>query len=177
WGLGVTCTGRNLAYRHQDFSAIRGFAATPDTLSGDDDFILQQLAGRRDGSLIYALAPKSHVPATGPSNPAAFLRQKQRHISAGKSYSKAVKIGYSVFHSCNLLLFSLATGLGGHLPLFLALLGTKVALDGLALKIFCSCLGVPLKIRGWLIWEIAFPTSHLLAAPTAFFGHPRWKKR
>jgi len=175
WNFGVTCTGRNLAYRRQEFCQIGGFAATPDTLSGDDDFILQKIAKSGKGKLVYAFTPASHIPATGPATIGKFLAQKQRHLSAGKKYSRFSQFNYAVFHLCNLLLIGAGLyGLGGNIHLFI-LLPIKALIDVIAISVFCRLLGSRLSLRGWLLWEIGFPLVHLLAAPKSFFGRVRWK--
>jgi len=163
-GRGITCSGRSLACRRHILSEIGGYDALPDTLSGDDDFLLQAVASSGRHRLIYALAPSTAVPAQGPSGWRAFIRQKRRHLSAGSRYKLPIQLGYTLFHSANLLLWS--TPLVGliHRPLLL-FLPAKIILDGLVLFLWSSRLHQPFSLAGLLAWEPLFPVYHLVAFP------------
>ena len=162
-GRGITCSGRNLACRRQILMELGGYDALPDTLSGDDDFLLQAVA-RFGSRLTYALASSTAVPAQGPSGWRAFIRQKRRHLSAGGRYHLPAQLGYALYHGTNLLLW--ASPLAGliHRPLLL-LLPAKLLLDGLLLRFWSSRLHQPFSLAGFLAWEPIFPLYHLIAFP------------
>lgn len=160
--IGITCTGRNLAFRKSSWRASGGYAALPDTLSGDDDFMLRALS--RHGNIRYCLSAEAVVPAKGPHTWPEFLFQKQRHLSSGRHYSLSAQLGYGLFHfNHGLLWLSLTAACFVHplCSLFLAggLFITYITLTGLAKK-FQQHFSLP----GFLAWQIIFLYYHLLAA-------------
>ena len=164
-GCAITCTGRSLACRRDALTAIGGYAALPDTLSGDDDFLIQTIARSRVNSLAYLFTPQGAVPALGPAGWRAFLHQKRRHLSAGTRYTPLVRFGYLAFHSANLLLWSLLLLAPLVQPLLLLFLAGKILLDGVALHLWSTRLQQPLTPGGFFLWEVLFPLYHLLALP------------
>ncbi len=164
-GRAITGTGRSLACRRAALSAIGGYAALPDTLSGDDDFLLQRLATAPGGKLTYQLAPEAAVPARGPANWRTFRRQKRRHLSAGARYTRPVQLGYLLFHGTNLLLWSLLLLAPFLRPSLLLFLAAKILLDGLALWFWSSRLRQPFHPGGFFLWQVLFPLYHLFALP------------
>ncbi|HOT96051.1 MAG TPA: glycosyltransferase [bacterium] len=164
-GRGITCTGRNLACRREALSRIGGYAALPDTLSGDDDFLLQKIAQLPGETLTYLLTPQGAVPARGPAGWRALLGQKRRHLSAGSRYTRPVQLGYFIFHSANALLWSLLFLAPLFRPWLLGFLAAKILLDGLALLVWSIRLQQPFHPGGFLLWEGLFPLYHLFAWP------------
>jgi len=161
---GITCSGRNLACRKQTLQEIGGYAALPDTLSGDDDFLLQAIARSVSHRLTYALAPHTAVPAQGPSGWRAFIRQKRRHLSAGIHYDLTARFGYGLYHGANMLLWSAPLAGLIHRPLLL-LLPAKFLLDGLLLLFWSARLRRSFTLSGFLVWELLYPLYHLIAFP------------
>ena len=162
---GITCTGRNLACRREVLVEIGGYGALPDTLSGDDDFLLQTIVGSTARSITYAVNPQSSVPARGPSGWNAFLRQKRRHLSAGLHYERSVQTGYLLYHGANYLLWSsLLIGMLYNTAL-IPLLPLKLLVDSLMLFYWSRVLGQPFPITGFFTWEILFPLYHLISFP------------
>ena len=172
---GITCTGRSLACRRAALVEIGGYAALPDTLSGDDDFLLQAVARRKNWRVSYALSAQTAVPALGPPGWRAFLRQKKRHLSAGTRYSSLARAGYFVFHVANGLIWS--AGLIGLFvnPAWALLLLLKIILDSLVLSFWSIRLSQPFSPIAFLTWEAAFPLYHLAAFPRSGKEIP-WKQ-
>ncbi len=169
---GVTGVGRNLAYRRSAWNKISGFDALPDTLSGDDDFIIQELS--RHGRVQYCLSPEAVVPAQGPSDLREFLWQKQRHLSSGQFYPLPAKIAYSAYHSTNLLLWPLFFfGLWNHW-LFYPLL-CKWVLDFYVLQDLAKRLQQKIRCLPFLIWQGIFVFYNIRAGWQRFRPPPTWQ--
>lgn len=161
-GIGITGTGRNLAYRRSAWQHIQGFSQMPDSLSGDDDFIIQRLC--RSGGIRYCLSADSVVPAQGPGNWHEFIKQKKRHLSAGAQYPLPAQAVYGIYHLVNAGLW--AGFLGG---IFLASrwmlpFALKVLLDGLALYSIARPLQQKLTPAGFLAWQPLFLLYHFWVA-------------
>ena len=176
WDQGFTCTGRNFAIRASTLDNLGGYAATEDSLSGDDDFILQKISKDKNWQTTYNLDPSSVVQSSGPANFFQFIRQKQRHISASKGYNRQVQWGYLAFHVNNFACWSLFfySFLGGKiyaLPLII-----KLLIDHLAIFFFAKKIGLKPRITDVVVWEFIFPVYHLVSGPLAFFCKTSWEK-
>lgn len=173
-GRGVTCTGRNLAVRAQTMRDVAGYTNLPDTLSGDDDFLLQQVARHPYWQCRYSFRQTTHVLAAGPDNLKQYFRQKSRHLSAGKNFSLFQQSGYVLYYAANYGLW-LAAIAGLWIDAALAIpLALKLAADWLALTLFSRKLQSLFKLRNFLLWQVLFPALHLAAAPQAFFNKLTW---
>ncbi|UCD38068.1 MAG: glycosyltransferase [Fidelibacterota bacterium] len=86
WGLALTCTGRNLAYRLRVFEEVEGFKGVEHFISGDDDLLMQKVAATRDWKITFALGPDLAVPSPPPGSIGAFVRQRLRFASKGRYY-------------------------------------------------------------------------------------------
>jgi glycosyltransferase involved in cell wall biosynthesis len=175
WGRGITCTGRNLAYRKQAYDDVGGFAALPDSISGDDDFMLQRIAAHPQWQIRYALDPETIVPAQGPQNLRHFMRQKQRHLSAGRHYSPVGQLGYALYHAANITLWlSAVYGLLEDTPYIVPLL-VKSIIDGGALLWFLGLLNIRLKWRYIILWEPFFLFYHIYLTLGSWCKKSSWK--
>jgi len=172
-GKGVTGTGRNLAYRRSAWLSVNGFFSLPDSLSGDDDFIIQQLA--RSGKGRYCLSPQAVVSAQGPADWQEFLRQKLRHLSAGRHYPLPAQLLYGLYHSLNAVVW-----LGWLLSFFISpllmlpFLG-KLIIDGIAIWSLARVLQQPVTLVGLLIWEPFFILYHLWVAVHRWQQPSAWR--
>jgi len=173
----VTCTGRNLAYRRDVFEQISGFEKIMNSLSGDDDLLLQLVKNKTKWRIKYALKPETIVPSFQTKSLTEFFRQKKRHLSAGKYYDFKIQIGYFLFHLANFcfflfLLFSLISG-----KLFLisfALFLIKLFADWFLLKAGSFKFNLVISFSTFLYWELFFLFYHLVIGPISWFGKIRW---
>lgn len=178
WNVGLTGTGRNLAYRKSVFDEVGGFTKIAHSLSGDDDLFLQQVSAETNRQITYALQPQTAVPSAAPANLKQYFTQKRRHTSAGKYYGMPQKLGYLFFHGANLLLFAAcayALFQTRWIALALGFLGGKFTLDFLALYLLGKRLDKRRLLRYFIPWEVFFVLVHTFIAPTAFWGKIRWK--
>ncbi len=173
-GKGFTCTGRNLAVSRAAYEAVGGYEALPDTLSGDDDFMLQKISDHPLLQVRYAFDPNSVVAAEGPANVRMLLRQKQRHISAGRYYQRA-KSGYALFQAANAVLWSAAAyGIFAN-PALLLPFALKLLIDGIALQAFLRPFHLRLPLKALLCWEPLFLFYHAVAGFRAWTGKTKWQ--
>ena len=76
--------GRNLAWRRPLFTRVGSFETHAQLASGDDDLLVN--AAANSGNTACCLAPEAFQYSTAEKTWTAWLRQKQRHLSAGKKY-------------------------------------------------------------------------------------------
>ena len=178
-GLGgaSTCTGRNLAYRKDIFDQMDGFATHQRSLSGDDDLLLQQVKTRKLGKIRYAVGSSCFVPARPVLKFGKFIRQRRRHFSAGKFYTRPLQMAFFVFHLSNFLLFS------GAIVLFYqsrfltggAILLGKMIADGILLLIGARKFYHPKILTALLPWDIYYWLYNSLIGPLGFLKTVKWK--
>lgn len=97
-GISYMGVGRNLAYTKSLFFKNKGFASHQHIMSGDDDLFVQEVATRKNTAI--CLDPNSFTQSDGHKNTSAWLKQKIRHLSTGKTYRGKFKVLlglYSVF--------------------------------------------------------------------------------
>jgi glycosyltransferase involved in cell wall biosynthesis len=84
-GLPYMGVGRNLAYRKSVFVANGGFRSHQHVVGGDDDLFVGETATRCN--VAVSLYPAAAVESVPKRTFRAWLRQKKRHLAAGKRYS------------------------------------------------------------------------------------------
>lgn len=105
-GVPYMGVGRNLAYKKELFFRHKGFLSHAHLPMGDDDLFIN-VAARR-GNTAVAIDPEAITYSVPKTSWRAWLRQKNRHLSAGKHYK--------LKHQALLGLFSLSQFL--YYPLF-----------------------------------------------------------
>ena len=173
----VTCTGRNIAYRREVFDQINGFQKIMNSVSGDDDLFLQLVKNKTNWKIKYAKQIETVVPSFQTKSFADFVRQKRRHLSAGKYYNFKIKIGYFLFHLANLgffLYFFISLFSGKFFILSLSLLLFKLLADWLLLKSGSHKFNLTFTCSTFLLWEVFFLTYHLVIGPASWVGKIRW---
>lgn len=178
WNVGVTCTGRNLAYRKKVFDDVGGFAAIQHSLSGDDDLFLQLVKKRTRWRVRYSINPKTAVPSPPPRNFSNFIAQRRRHVSASKFYSKPIQAGYLAFNLSNLTLFAfLIYGImnPGYLAFAITLFCAKLVLDFVALFVIVNKFTRLNLLSFFLMWEFFFLINQVVISPFGLIGRIKWK--
>jgi hypothetical protein len=105
-GLGrpYMAVGRNFSYPRSVFERIGGFEHSLQSLSGDDDLLVQEAHGH-GVPVRYVADPDAFVVSEAPKTWRRWARQKLRHTSAGRHYDRAVQFALAVFHGSNLLVW------------------------------------------------------------------------
>lgn len=177
WNIGVTCTGRNLAYRKAVFNQVNGFRAINHSLSGDDDLFMQLVKKRTDWRISFSLSPETAVPSPSARTVKDFVRQRRRHVSAGKYYSRGVQVAYLVFNLANLTLFAflfVALFTGSQVRPALSLFLSKVGLDFVALFCVAKRLRKMHLLLHFPLWQIFHLINQVVISPLGFVGRIRW---
>ncbi len=114
-GMPYMGVGRNLAWKKQLFEQSGGFSKHFDVVSGDDDLLVNAVAHR--GNTALCLYPEAFMPSEAPPDLQAWLRQKYRHLQAGKRYRRGhqavlsiLALSHSIHYYCIFTL--LLTGFG-----------------------------------------------------------------
>lgn len=80
--------GRNLLFRKSAWEKVRGYEKQKHIPYGDDDLLVQQLAGKTNTSV--CLHPRSFTFSKAPDHLAGWFAQKKRHLSAGHFYPRSL---------------------------------------------------------------------------------------
>lgn len=176
--VAITCTGRNFAYRKSVFTEVNGFAAIAGSLSGDDDLFLQLVTRKTNWQIAFCKDAGAAVCSPAARTLADFIRQRRRHVSAGKYYSKSLQFAYLLFNIANLSLFLCLAYAGyfktGLLPVAL-LFSIKLLADFSALFCVVSDLKRYKYLFYFPLWEIFNLINQTLISPLGFIGKIKWK--
>lgn len=104
--------GRNLSYARSVFQRIDGFEHSRQSMSGDDDLLVQEVVRRGAASVRHVSDPRAFVPSEAPATWREGMHQKLRHLSAGRFYDRRVQRHLAVFHATGILLWVAPLGLG-----------------------------------------------------------------
>lgn len=105
WKRPFMAVGRNFSYTKNLFERLGGFEHSAASLSGDDDLLVQETSRTSAAPVQFVLDRASFVPSDAPDSFRGWLRQKLRHTSAGRYYSRTAKAHLLAFHLSNLLLW------------------------------------------------------------------------
>ncbi|MGF1534782.1 MAG: glycosyltransferase [Bernardetiaceae bacterium] len=120
--------GRNLAYRKSFFLEKGGFAPWHQSTGGDDDLWVGSQSTAQNTAIVLSL--EAHTYSTPHTHWRHWLRQKHRHLGAGKGYAMRHKIWVVLWQGSylgTLLLIPLTFGLSpeSQKNLLLALIGFR----------------------------------------------------
>ncbi len=127
WGSAYMGVGRNLAYRKKLFIENKGFIAHYNVASGDDDLFINEVATKRNTSIIYS--PDGYTVSRPKQKFNEWWRQKRRHLTTGKYYKIKHKIilgGYSISYLLFLSLFIVLLALNIHPEIILAMFFARI---------------------------------------------------
>lgn len=105
--------GRNLSYRRSMFFRNKGFTSHYKVVSGDDDLFINKVATRKNTAI--AIDPETFVYSEAKTTYRDWIRQKFRHMSAGKYYKPKFKFLLGLFgltHNLFYLTFILLLAMG-----------------------------------------------------------------
>lgn len=164
--------GRNLSYTRSLFQKIDGFDHALDSLSGDDDLLVQEVARHRAAPIYHVFAPESFVPSNAPTTWKQWIRQKRRHLSAGQFYDRGILARLTVFHATSVVLWlaPLALGWTG-----VVLLAGKLIAQGFVLRHAAHVLHERDLLPAFPLLELGYTAYTLLMAPLGLARLPkRW---
>lgn len=125
-GIPYMGVGRNIVYYKSLFQKVDGFKAHSHIASGDDDLFVNQVAHKRNLSLI--LEPKTFMYSAPQTNWQGFHRQKTRHVSTSVYYQTKHLIFLTLFFASLIAFYIygiILASCGLYLPLVLGLYSLK----------------------------------------------------
>jgi cellulose synthase/poly-beta-1,6-N-acetylglucosamine synthase-like glycosyltransferase len=180
-GRASTCNGANFAYRKDVFYQVGGFKGIDDLASGDDELLLQKVAERFPGKILFLKRREAVVYTHAKANLSEFLSQRRRWASKSTKYKDkwvvALAVGIWLF---NLSLLATAA-LSFYNSAYLILLGVQFGLKYIFETIFL----LPILAffgRKKLIWMLTFlsPIHAIYFVYVGLIGNTRkyvWKGR
>ncbi len=173
-GLGrpYMAVGRSISYPRAVFRRIGGFAHSLHSMSGDDDLLVQEVARRRAAVVRHVFEVRSFVPSNPPATWQVWLRQKRRHLSAGRFYDRGMQAHLAFFHATGIALWAapLALGWAG-----LGLLGAKLILQTAVLYRAAAAFHERDLLPTQPFLELLYVAYNLLLAPLGLARMPkRW---
>ena len=140
-GRGLSCTGRNLAYRRRVYDQVGGFERIGHLVGGEDVYFARMVAAETNWKLVFNRDREADVlNAPPPVRFGEIIHQKLRHAAKGGHYQgSALLLGIAVY----LFHFSLLLGLVG------------MAFEGSLDFVFLSVWGGRWAADGALLWRMA----------------------
>lgn len=123
WGRPYMAVGRSLSYSTATFESVGGFEHISSIRSGDDDLFVQRVARLGAAEVVPLVLPETFVHTDGPETWRQWIRQKRRHVSAGKLYDTRIAVHLALFQLTGVLTWIIPFVLG--LP-GLILLGVRL---------------------------------------------------
>ncbi len=166
-GMPYMGVGRNLSYKRSLFFSNKGFAPFLRVISGDDDLFVNHNATATNVSV--QLHPDSFVLSKPKKTWSDWLRQKKRHLRAGKYYKGNHKAWLSFIWISNVLFYA-AVVLG---ILFIKPFWIALAVFGLRMLVQLVIMFLALKklnmSRIWLLTPILDIVYQLIYMPVMGF--------
>lgn len=131
--------GRNLAYEKSLFFKNKGFAKHYHIPSGDDDLFINEIAVNTN--TVVELSKESHTLSIPKTSFSEWIKQKQRHLSAGNHYKPGTRIRLAgellsrvVFYSTAIILLLVSLWIWPVAVIFGIILLTRLVIFKLGLR-------------------------------------------
>ncbi|HCX72403.1 MAG TPA: hypothetical protein DHM37_01665 [Candidatus Cloacimonas sp.] len=177
WNWGITCTGRNLAYRRDIFQKSGGFRGIGKIRSGDDDLMLLKMR-KYIRKMRFMFASAATVPAKDNTSSQAQINLETRRASKFQYYPADIKL-------LALLVFIFYLGLSvsfillllGNfsLKLFFLLLILKIIPEFMLISTFLIKIGRLKLISLFPLAELLYLPYFIFFALKGTWGKYRWK--
>jgi len=131
--------GRNLAYEKELFFKNKGFASHYHISSGDDDLFVNETSTKENTSIEFR--PGSHTISIPKTSLKSWLKQKKRHLSAGRHYSSSSRMRIAGELISRMLLYA------SFIALCIITPGAVLALGLLAILLIVKLLVFKLNMR------------------------------
>ena len=165
-----TAVGRNLSYRRSTFEAAAGFDHSRESMSGDDDLLIQHLATQNTVEIVHTFAAEAIVPSDPPETWSTFVRQKLRHASAGRWYRPFAKRHLAFYHATATLVWLSPVALGwpGAAAIVVRLVAQFMSMRTAA-RVFGERDLLPLQA----LYELMYAVYNVAIAPIGVLRKPR----
>jgi glycosyltransferase involved in cell wall biosynthesis len=178
-GMPFMGVGRNMAYRKEVFES-HDMKAHYDLVSGDDDLLINDLAG--SVSIDLSLNASAYTHSESPGSLQEWFRQKMRHYSTGYRYNLLQKVWLAYYWTSSALLYILIPVALGYFredlsqgAFLLALLGITALIRWIVLAQSLRKLGAQKISLSVPIFDLAYILSLWIISPLSGFGRNRWK--
>ncbi|QMU31348.1 glycosyltransferase [Adhaeribacter radiodurans] len=175
------CNGANLAYAREAFLEVQGFTGNAHLASGDDEFLMHEIAKRYAGKVSFLKDKRAIVYTAAQKSVTAFFNQRIRWASKWPNYSEwSVKFLAVLVFGVNFLLFlAFMAWLGGGFGNWqvAALFSCKLSVDGIFLLAVLHFLNRKRYIIYLLPLQLVYIPYVLYTALRGLRGTYYWKGR
>jgi poly-beta-1,6-N-acetyl-D-glucosamine synthase len=179
FGTPIMCSGANLAYRKEVFSAVNGYEDNLNVASGDDEFLMRKVNARFPGSVRFANRAEGNVSTEAQETLSALFQQRLRWASKWRHNTSAFAVALAVFIAAAQAALVIAL-----IHLFLTLnyfalffLATRFVLEALLLLRVSRFLQHRWSWLAFTVLQFAYPLYVLTIGLTSNFIRHRWKGR
>ena len=167
FGLPVSATGRNIAFKKSVYEKTGGYANTLERLSGDDDLLLRE-AIKQNFNVDFICPTNAKVFSYAPKNWSDYFRQRARHVSTSHKYLPKQK-AFAGLYFLSSALASLSIFLLPISFLFALPFLTKIILAKINNVIFDFFYPKKFNIVEIVIFELIFPFTTAINFFRSFF--------
>ncbi|MEZ4685632.1 MAG: glycosyltransferase [Bacteroidia bacterium] len=168
--------GRNMAYHRSLYDAQSGFASFSESLSGDDDLLVNH--ADRFVESRGLVRPGSRTWSEPEHEWRNWLRQKGRHFSASARYTGFSKVSLALFHGSQIAFYGLSGFFlvgGGHIWVGLAAYLVYLLGSWYIFGLFAKEIQQNNLIRYYPLLDLAYACYHSLIAPFGLLARPSWQ--
>jgi len=181
-GRPTMANGANLAFRKKVFEELGGYANTPETPSGDDEFLLAKVANRWPEGVCFLKNTQALVVTQASPNWQALKSQRIRWASKWKKGKRKATLRLALLIAlmqlAQLGLYTSLFFLKTYWPLAIVLLGGRLLVEAMLVYRSANDLGTsPPSIGLFVLSFILYPFYSLYFALLANFGSFEWKGR
>ncbi len=173
-GRPYMAVGRNLSTHRAVFETIHGQASGAELLSGDDDLFVQAVRQANAAPVVPSIDAATFVPTEAPSSWRSWIRQKRRHVSAGRAYDREAAFHLTVYHGSHIALWGAPLVLG---PLGLGLLAMRLLVHSLVTSRAAEIFDEPDLTAFFPIGDALLALYHVLLVPLGLLRPPaKWRR-
>ena len=177
-GKPFIATGRNFAYLRSIYKEIGGFGEAGNSPAGDDDLLLQAIAGK--APVAFAFEQRTIIPSFPEAG--GYISRKRRHFHSTRQYRTGFKmLGMLVYGFIACISVSIIGGISaGNMALFLSgllALQLKMMADLNLLERGARLFKEPYRIMDVLVAELLQIPYTLILQPLSLIGGFEWRGR
>jgi poly-beta-1,6-N-acetyl-D-glucosamine synthase len=182
FGLGypLYCNGANLAYRKSVFKEVNGYQDNLQVSSGDDEFLLKNVAEKYGGAIHFINNSRAVVTTRPQARLDLFVHQRIRWSSKWRHTpgltSKLLAV-LTFLIQCAVLMTVVAVLFGTSSHALIFLLGSKILLEYIFLFRLAFYFKLKFSFVQFLVLEMVYPFYVLYIGIMCNFSSYRWKGR
>ncbi|MCU0429218.1 MAG: glycosyltransferase [Cytophagaceae bacterium] len=180
-GHPTMCNGANLAFERQSFEELGGYRSHEHIPSGDDEFLMHQMAQKYPGQVGFLDHPKHLVQSAAPSSLSEFIDQRLRWASKWQHYqnkaSTVLALAVMLLQAGMLILFPAAILGWISAPFACALFLAKLLFDSVFIYKIREDFDGKLNLAILLILDLLYPIYVLYIGLVSRMKTYEWKGR